>query len=51
MADLTQAEAADRAASIEVDSYDVFLDLTTEPAASRTEVRVRWLRPEAEPVR
>ena len=43
MADLTQAEAIDRAGSVEVDSYDVFLDLTTEPVASRTEIRFRWL--------
>lgn len=43
MADLTEQEAADRARSIEVDSYDVFLDLTTEPVRSRTEIRFRWL--------
>jgi aminopeptidase N len=42
VADLTQDEAADRARSIEVDSYDVFLDLTTEPVASRTVIRFRW---------
>ena len=47
MADLTQAEALDRARAIEVDSYDVFLDLTAEPVLSRTEVRFRWLRPDA----
>lgn len=47
MADLTQAEALDRARAIEVDSYDVFLDLTAEPVLSRTEVRFRWLRPAA----
>ena len=34
--------AADRARSIEVDSYDVFLDLTTEPVKSRTVIRFRW---------
>jgi aminopeptidase N len=43
VADLTQNEAADRAGSIEVGSYDVFLDLTTEPVASRTVIRFRWL--------
>ncbi len=47
MADLTQDEAIERASAIEVDSYDVFVDLTTEPVFSRTEVRFRWLRPEA----
>ena len=47
MADLTQDEATDRAAAIEVDSYDVFLDLTAEPVFSRTEIRFRWLRPDA----
>ena len=43
VADLTENEAADRAGSVEVDSYDVFLDLTTEPVVSRTEIRFRWL--------
>ena len=47
MADLTQDEAVDRARTIDVESYDVFLDLTAEPALSRTEVRFRWLRPDA----
>ena len=47
MADLTLAEATDRARSIDVESYDVFLDLTAEPVLSRTEVRFRWLRPDA----
>ena len=45
MADLTQDEAIERARAIEVDSYDVFLDLAAEPVPSRTEVRFRWLRP------
>jgi aminopeptidase N len=45
VADLTQNEAIERARAIEVDSYDVFLDLAAEPALSRTEVRFRWLRP------
>lgn len=45
MADLTQDEAIERARGIEVDSYDVFLDLAAEPVLSRTEVRFRWLRP------
>lgn len=47
MADLTQGEAIDRARAIDVESYDVFLDLTTEPVVSRTKVRFRWLRPAA----
>jgi aminopeptidase N len=45
VADLTQDEAIDRARAIDVESYDVFLDLTAEPVLSRTEVRFRWLRP------
>ncbi len=45
MADLTQDEAIERARTIEVDSYDVFIDLAAEPVFSRTEVRFRWLRP------
>jgi aminopeptidase N len=47
VADLTQDEAIDRARAIEVESYDVFLDLTVEPVLSRTEIRFRWLRPDA----
>ena len=47
MADLTQGEAIDRARAIEVESYDVFLDLTAEPVLSRTEVRFRWRGPDA----
>jgi len=45
VADLTQDEAIERARAIEVDSYDVFVDLAAEPVLSRTEVRFRWLRP------
>ncbi|MBO0806023.1 MAG: ERAP1-like C-terminal domain-containing protein, partial [Nocardiopsaceae bacterium] len=41
-ADLNQGEAADRAGCVEVESYDVFLDLTVEPVRSRTEIRFRW---------
>ncbi len=48
MADLTQDEAIDRARAIDVESYDVFLDLTAEPVFSRTEVRFRWLQPDAD---
>jgi aminopeptidase N len=48
VADLSQDEAIDRARAIEVESYDVFLDLTAEPVLSRTEVRFRWLRPDAD---
>lgn len=47
MADLTQDEAIDRARAVEVESYDIFLDLTAEPVLSRTEIRFRWLRPDA----
>jgi aminopeptidase N len=47
MADLTHDEAIDRARAIEVESYDIFLDLTAEPVLSRTEVRFRWLQPNA----
>jgi aminopeptidase N len=47
VADLTLDEAIDRARAIDVESYDVFLDLTAEPVLSRTEVRFRWLRPDA----
>jgi aminopeptidase N len=47
VADLTLDEAIDRTRVIDVESYDVFLDLTAEPVASRTEVRFRWLRPDA----
>jgi aminopeptidase N len=47
VADLTQGEAIDRARAIEVESYDVFLDLTAEPVLSRTEVRFRWRGPDA----
>jgi aminopeptidase N len=47
VADLTRDEAIDRARAIEVESYDIFLDLAAEPVLSRTEVRFRWLRPHA----
>jgi aminopeptidase N len=47
VADLTQDEAVDRAGVIDVESYEVFLDLTAEPVLSRTEVRFRWRRPGA----
>jgi aminopeptidase N len=47
VADLTQDEAIERARGIDVESYDVFLDLTAEPVLSRTEVRFRWLPPDA----
>jgi aminopeptidase N len=47
VADLALGEAIDRTRAIDVESYDVFVDLTAEPVFSRTEVRFRWLRPEA----
>jgi aminopeptidase N len=37
--ELTEAEAAERAALIDVESYELVLDLTTDPVTSRTEVR------------
>jgi aminopeptidase N len=46
-ADLTQAEAATRAALIDVESYDVFLDLAADPVRSRTEIRFRCREPGA----
>jgi aminopeptidase N len=48
VADLTQDEAVDRARAIDVESYDIFLDLTAEPVLSRTEIRFRWLLPDAD---
>jgi aminopeptidase N len=47
VAELTQDEAVDRARTIAVESYDIYLDLTAEPVLSRTEIRFRWLRPDA----
>jgi len=46
MADLTEDEAIDRARTIEIESYEIFVDLTAEPVLSRTEVKFRWLRPD-----
>jgi aminopeptidase N len=50
VADLTQDEAIARARAIDVESYDVFLDLTAEPVLSRTEVGFRWRRPDVSTV-
>jgi aminopeptidase N len=47
VADLTQDEAIERARAIDVESYDIFIDLTAEPVLSRTEVRFRWRQPDA----
>jgi aminopeptidase N len=44
VANLTQDEAIDRARTVAVESYDIFLDLTAEPVLSRTKIRFRWLR-------
>jgi len=44
---LTEGEAGDRARLIEVESYDVFLDLTADPVRSRSEVRFRCREPGA----
>ena len=48
MPELTESEAAERAALIVVDSYDLVLDLTADPVTSRTEVRFRCRGPGAE---
>jgi aminopeptidase N len=44
---LTQTEAATRAGLIDVESYDVFLDLAADPVRSRTEIRFRCREPGA----
>jgi hypothetical protein len=46
MADLTQDEAIDRTRAIDVESYDVSRPYG-RARASGTEVRFRWLRPDA----
>ena len=45
---LTYSEAVSRTALLDVESYDVFLDLSGAPARSRTEVRFRCRTPGAE---
>ena len=47
MAALTETEARTRAGLLDVGSYDVFLDLTTEPVRSRSEIRFRCRQPGA----
>ena len=47
MTALTEAEARGRAALIDVESYDVMLDLTADPVRSRTEVRFGCREPGA----
>ena len=47
MTALTEGEARDRARLIEVESYDVFVDLTADPVRSRSEVRFRCREPGA----
>ncbi len=47
MAALTETEARTRAELLDVESYDVFLDLTTEPVRSRSEIRFRCRQPGA----
>lgn len=44
---LTEAEARTRARLLDVESYEVFLDLTAEPVRSRTEVRFACREPGA----
>jgi len=46
--ELTESEAAARADLLDVESYDLVLDLTAEPVTSRTEVRFRCRVPGAE---
>lgn len=45
--DLTADEARARSGLIEVESYDIFLDLTAEPPRSRTEIRFSCREPGA----
>src|SRR4029077_1835415 len=47
MAALTEVEARTRAGLLDVDSYEVFLDLTVQPVRSRTETRFRCQEPGA----
>ncbi len=47
MAALTETEARTRAGLLDVGSYAVFLDLTTEPVRSRSEIRFRCRQPGA----
>jgi aminopeptidase N len=47
VAALTEAEARGRAALIDVESYDVVLDLTLDPVRSRTEIRFGCREPGA----
>ena len=47
MAALTETEARTRAGLLDVESYEVFLDLTTEPVRSRSEIRFRCRQPGA----
>jgi len=44
---LTEVEARARAGLLDVDSYEVFLDLTVQPVRSRTETRFRCREPGA----
>jgi len=47
VAALTEAEARGRAALIDVESYDVALDLTADPVRPRTEIRFGCREPGA----
>ena len=47
MAALTETEASGRTWLLDVESYDVFLDLATDPVRSRSEIRFRCRRPGA----
>jgi aminopeptidase N len=47
MSVLTEAEARSRAGLLDVESYEVFLDLTADPVRSRTEIRFRCGEPGA----
>ena len=47
MAALTEVEARTRVGLLDVDSYEVFLDLTVQPVRSRTQTRFRCREPGA----
>lgn len=47
MAALTEADARTRSGLLDIESYEVFLDLTTEPVRSRSEIRFRCRAPGA----
>src|SRR5580704_9386966 len=48
MADLSASEALTRAALVDVESYELVLDLTAAPVTARSEVRFRCRQPGSE---